>query len=218
MLITFATLDLKRKFVYRNAMQIGDRSYAINDGDRHLIYLNIYDAPFELPDAALVHRLEPFCEVIHMRRGKFSSGVFNSTRHFRVRINAPIPSYLRFGKFLIRLTHDGQDHTCRRCNRVGHFANDCPHTFCFNCEDQGHMAGSCPNAELCCICKSEGHRARYCRFSWNRTSPPHLPAIIPPLNQTANSRLPTIPLPVQTPKNRNPTIIPPPTRPPTTGS
>ena len=175
MLITFATLDVKRNFVHRNVMQIGGRSYAINDGDRHLAYLNIYDAPYELPDAALVHRLEPFCEVIHMRRGKFSNGVFNGNRHFRVRINAPIPSYLRFGKFLIRLSHDGQDHTCRRCNRVGHFANDCPHTFCFNCEDLGHMAGDCPNAELCCICKSEGHRARYCRFSWHRQSPPSSP-------------------------------------------
>lgn len=175
MLITFATLDLKRKFVYRNVMQIEGRSYAINDGDRRLAYLNIYDAPYELPNVALAHRLEPFCEVLHMRRGKYFNGVFNGNRHFRVRINAAIPSYLRFGKFLVPLTHDGQDHTCRRCNLVGHFANDCTNTFCFNCEELGHMAGSCPNAELYCICKSQGYRARYCPFSWHRTSPPSSP-------------------------------------------
>ena len=133
---------------------------------------NIYDAPYELPDNALIHRLESFCEVLHIRRGKLTSnGVFNGNRHYCVRIHTAIPSYLRFGKFLVRLSHDGQDHTCRRCNRVGHFANECPNTFCFNCEGLGHMAGDCPNAEQCCICKADDHRARYCPFSWNRTPP-----------------------------------------------
>ena len=198
MLISFATSEMKRKFVYRNVMQIEGRSYAINDGDRRLAYLNIYDAPYELPDVALAHRLEPFCEVLHMRRGKFSNGVFNGNRHFRVRITAPIPSYLRFGKFLVRLSHDGQDHTCRRCNRVGHFANDCTNTFCFNCEELGHMAGSCPNAELCCICKSHGHRARYCPFSWHRTSPPSSPGHnSPPARPTTNGTWPKPPSPLR---------------------
>ena len=186
MLISFATPALKKKFVYRNIMQIDGRNYAINDEDRPLAYLNIYDAPYELPDAALAHRLEPYCEVLHMRRGKFSNGVFNGTRHFRVRITAPIPSYLRFGKFLIRLSHDGQNHTCRRCNRRGHFANECSNTVCFNCEGLGHMANDCPGPELCCICKSDDHRARYCRYSWHRSSPPHLPVIIPPPDRVAN--------------------------------
>ena len=175
MLISFATQDVKRMFVRRNVMQIGGRSYAINDRDQPLTYLNIYDAPYELPDTAIVHRLEAYCEVVFTRRGKFSNDVFNGNRHYRVRIHAPIPSYLRFGKFLVRLSHDGQDHTCRRCNRVGHFANDCPNVFCFNCEELGHMAPDCPHKDRCCICKSEDHRARYCRFSWHRKTPPPSP-------------------------------------------
>ena len=76
-------------------MQIGGRHYAINDDDRRLTYLNVYDAPYERSDNAIIHRLEPFCEVLHVRRGKYSThGIFNGNWHYRVRIHEAIPSYL----------------------------------------------------------------------------------------------------------------------------
>ena len=170
-------------------MQIRHRRFAINDEDRQLTYLNIYDAPHELSDSALVRRLEPYCEVIHMRRGRYPTNrsFFNGNRHYRVRRHAAIPSYLRFGKFIVRLSHDAQEHTCRKCNRLGHFANDCPNTFCFNCEELGNKADSCPSLELCCICKHHCHRARYCPYSWHRRpSPPDLPLSQPPPPQSEN--------------------------------
>ena len=179
MLITFANARMKNSFLEKNVMQIRHRRFAINDEDRQLTYLNIYDAPHELSDNALIRRLEPFCEVVHYRRGRYptNKSVFNGNRHYRVRRLAAIPSYLRFGKFLVRLSHDGQEHTCRKCNRRGHFAKDCPNTFCFNCEELGHKAESCPSVELCCICKHHSHRARYCPYSWYRQpSPPGSPA------------------------------------------
>ena len=78
MLIFFSTPDMKREFVRNNAIPIEGRLHAINDSDRRLSYLNIYDAPYELSDLAIIHRLEPFCEVIHSRRGKFpTKGIFN---------------------------------------------------------------------------------------------------------------------------------------------
>lgn len=92
--------------------------------------------------------------------------VFNGNGHFRVHVHAAIPSYLWFGKFLIRPSHNGQQQTCRKCNRFGHFANECPNTICFNCEELGHVAETCPNAKLCCICKEPSHRAWFCHFSW----------------------------------------------------
>ena len=187
MSITFANARMKNSFLEKNVMQIRDRRFAINDEDRQLTYLNIYDAPHELSDNALIRRLEPFCEVVHYRRGRYptNKSVFNGNRHYRVRRHAAIPSYLRFGKFLVRLSHDGQEHTCRKCNRLGHFANDCPNTFCFNCEELGHKAESCPSVELCCICKHHSHRARYCPYSWYRQpSPPGSPAqSAPPQNE-----------------------------------
>ena len=186
MLITFSSAHMKKAFVEKNSIQIAERRYAINDSDRFLTYLNIYDAPHELSDNAIIKRLEPFCEVVSYRRGRFPRNklVFNGNRHFRVRINAAIPSYLRFGKFLIRLSHDGQQHTCRRCNRRGHFANDCNNTVCFNCDELGHVAETCPNPELCCICKEPSHRARFCPYSWFRqSSPTRSPAPLSPSRQ-----------------------------------
>lgn len=58
MLITFGNARMKNSFLEKNVMQIRDRRFAINDEDRQLTYLNIYDAPHELSDNALIRRLE----------------------------------------------------------------------------------------------------------------------------------------------------------------
>ena len=174
MLITFATSVLKDAFVRNNAFRIQNQAFVINDEDRPITFLNIYDAPYELPDPAIVARLAPYCEVVSSRRGKFQrSNVFNGMRHYRVRIHQPIPSYLRFGKFLIRMSHDGQQHTCRRCNRLGHFANECTNTVCFNCDELGHEARACPEPTRCCICKAEHHVAQFCHLSWYKSPSPY---------------------------------------------
>ena len=174
MLITFSSVHMKNAFVEKNSIQIHHRRYAINDLDRFLTYLNVYDAPHEMSDAAIIKRLEPYCEVVSYRRGRYLSNrsIFNGNRHYRVRVHSAIPSYLRFGKFLVRLSHDGQEHTCRKCNRRGHFASNCENTICFNCEDLGHVCEACPHEELCCICKEPSHRARFCPYSWYRQSSP----------------------------------------------
>lgn len=91
----------------KNITQIYQRRFVINDHDRYLTYLNIY----ELSDNALIRRLELYCEVLK------SLPFLNGNRHYRIAIHEAIPSYLRFGKFLVRLLHDGQEDTCRCCNR-----------------------------------------------------------------------------------------------------
>ena len=75
-----------------------------------------------------------------------------------------MPSYLRFGTFLLQLRHDRQQLTCRRCNQPGHFAFECANKLCFNCEQ-------CPSRVLCNICKEVGHLAKSCIFSWSRAEP-----------------------------------------------
>lgn len=99
-----------------------------------------------------------------------------------MRGHAVIPSCLRFGKFLVRLSHAGQEQTCRKCNCQGHFTNDCLNTFCFNCEELGPKAKSCPSLELCCICKHHSYWAKYCPHSWyHQPSHPDLrPVCSPP--------------------------------------
>ena len=70
-LITFKTEVLKEAFVRQNTLTV-DKVLAIQDVDRPLVFVTIFDAPHEMPDLVLINRLSDFCEVIHSHRGKFS--------------------------------------------------------------------------------------------------------------------------------------------------
>lgn len=123
--LTFRTSAHKERFLCKSSITVNRQRLAIQDADRPLTFLNIYYAPHKLPGTALINRLSLYCEVLHHRRGKFHnpSEVCNGIRHYRVRITIPLPSYLRFGKVLVALKHDGQEETCRRCNLPGHYAH-----------------------------------------------------------------------------------------------
>ena len=167
--ITFKDPATKEKFLRLNALKIGRENYAVQDIDNPLTFLTIFDAPFELSDFAIINRLSPYCEVLHHRRGRFdfASNVYNGLRHYRVRIIKPIPSFLRFGRSLIFLKHQGQVPTCRRCNLPGHFSNQCTEKICFNCENLGHESRMCPAPTLCSVCKSDDHLGKDCPYSWH---------------------------------------------------
>ena len=172
MVITFIDVETKNKFVSNVALRFHDSTGVINDQASPLTFLNIYDAPHELNDEALEVRLQKYCTIVATRRGKLSkSSCYNGIRHYRVRVKEPLPSYLRFGKFLVRLSHDGQQHICRRCNRAGHFESECQNVVCFNCDELGHQSRDCGENIRCCICKSEDHLARRCPYSWYKRSP-----------------------------------------------
>lgn len=166
--ITFNHPRVKEKFLSLNSLSVNNENYAVQDIDKPLTFLTIYDAPFELSDLAIIKRLAPFCEVLNYRRGKFDfmPGVYNGLRHYHVRISKPIPSFLKFGKYQVFLKYDGQKPTCQKCNQPGHFSNECLTVFCFNCENLGHQAANCPAPVLCCICKEDGHIGVSCRYSW----------------------------------------------------
>ena len=166
--VTFKSISAKEKFLRLNSLQVDAEQFALQDVDKPLTFLTIYDAPFELSDLAIIKRLSPYCEVLHYRRGKHSlaPNIYNGLRHYRVRISKPIPSFLRFGKFQVFVKHSGQVPTCRKCNRPGHFSNVCPNRVCFNCEGLGHEARECPCPVFCCLCKEEGHLGINCTYSW----------------------------------------------------
>ena len=166
--VTFKTIAAKKKFLRLNSLHVNSENYALQDIDKPLTFLTIYDAPFELSDLAIIKRLAPFCEVLHYRRGKHSlaPNIYNGLRNYRVRVIKPIPNYLRFGKYQIYIKYSGRIPTCRNCNLPGHFSNVCPNKICFNCENFGHEARDCHLPTLCCICKEEGHRGIGCDYSW----------------------------------------------------
>ncbi|KAK2546823.1 Zinc finger CCHC domain-containing protein 3 [Acropora cervicornis] len=188
--LTFRRPDHKEAFLRRNFITVHEQPLALQDVDRPLTFLQVFDAPHELPDTALISRLSRFCDVISNRRGYFREpgweNVQDGVRHFRVRLRSPVPSFLRFGKFLVHVRYNGQTRTCRHCHLTGHLANSCSNVCCYNCDETGHLSSACPHPVMCNICKSTDHKANACSFSWARevpSTPPH----------DENSRPPTEP-------------------------
>ena len=94
----------------------------------NLVYVVGYDTPFKVSDEAIRNRLSQFGVVRSSRRCKLQTmpGIFNGIRVFGMEISKPVPSFLRFGRYLVRLKHKDQIPTCRKCNRPGHQARTCP--------------------------------------------------------------------------------------------
>lgn len=128
----------------------------------------IHDAPFELPDQALKIHLQRYGEVFRITRGRYSTCTHVETgiRYVKMCIDDAIPSFIRFGRRLVRVSYQGQVQTCRRCNQPWHQAKNCNTKSCFNCEHVGHEAPDCVKPILCSICKDPSHLARRCPCGW----------------------------------------------------
>ena len=63
-LLTFQKADLKERFVRSSVLKVNGAPYAIQDVDRPLTFVQIFDAPHELPDSAIIQRLADYCEVV----------------------------------------------------------------------------------------------------------------------------------------------------------
>ena len=175
-LITFASKRYRDLFLRRSSFVVRRGRFVTHPGSHRLLFVTIYDAPHELPDSAIEHRLGKYGRIFSSLRGKVPGypDVFNGLRHLRMDIVSHIPCFLRFGKYQIRVKYDGQPTTCRRCNARDHLFKDCTNEVCFNCDRIGHHARMCPEDMRCCICKEEGHLAMDCQHSWYRRPPPSL--------------------------------------------
>ena len=195
--LTFTKEEIRNKFLQQSSFFVGNQPHAAHLAGRALSYVVVYDAPFELPDSALTFRLSKYGTVYSQRRSSIQGfpQFQNGIRTLRMCIDDPIPSYLRFGKYLLRVQYEGQVKTCRRCNEPGHLAQECRQMLCFNCEVIGHHARDCPAGVRCCICKEPGHMAIDCRHSWYRRPLSHRDAVDaePPSQPAAD------PLPVDVP-------------------
>ena len=158
--ITFSNPDDHQKF--------SAESTFISRPQREITTVHVYDAPFKLPDRALKLRLQPYGEVLKITRGRFPecTHVETGVRYVRMHVDYPIPSFIRFGRRLVRSFHLGQQRTCRGCNQSGHQAKECCLKFCFNCEEVGHEAPDCTKNILCSICKESSHLAKNCPCGW----------------------------------------------------
>ena len=62
--VTFSSANAKERVLKFSALKIDDQICAVQDIDCPLVYLTIYDAPFELSDLAIIKRLAPFCQLL----------------------------------------------------------------------------------------------------------------------------------------------------------
>ena len=130
----------------------------------------VFDALYELQDEALHHRLSKYGTVLNIRRCNLHGydGIQSGTRVVKMDLVESIPSFMRFGQKLVRVKHEGQVPTCRKCHLPDHVARSCPNTVCFNCDKLGHAFRDCPEVIKCSICKEDSHYAVDCCLSWWR--------------------------------------------------
>ena len=55
--LTFRRVECKEQFLRRSVLKVGSTTYTLQDVDWPLTYLEVYDAPHELPDLAIIHHL-----------------------------------------------------------------------------------------------------------------------------------------------------------------
>jgi len=169
-LVSFSSEEVRNRFLRKSSLIIRKRVSVAHPASRRLTYVNVYDAPYELPDSAIEERLKAYGRVFSHRRGKCQEfpDIFNGVHHLRIALEDDIPCFLRFGRFQVRVKYNNQPKTCRKCNSPDHLAKDCQNTICFNCDTIGHLSRDCPDGMRCCMCKSLEHVAVDCPHSWYR--------------------------------------------------
>ena len=119
---------------------------------RPVIFVGVFDAPFELADEAIVKRLEDFCECqvlntyCNCHQG---TNIPNGFRTFSVILNRHLPASLRFGRFQVCLFHRYQPQRCHKCNLCVQFARECLNLVFLNCDNLGGISKECPDSPRC---------------------------------------------------------------------
>lgn len=173
--VTFASKNVCDLFLSQSAIPSSQRRFVFSrPAGNSSLFVTIRDAPWELPDKLITDRLEQYGTVISHRRAYNQSllpeKVHDGRRVLRMVLRCDIPSFIKFGPFLVRVYYPGQPKVCWKCSSAGHIGRDCPSQYCFNCDKSGHLASDCDEHIKCSLCKAEDHLAVDCPGNWGRRS------------------------------------------------
>ena len=113
---------LQKGFIMVNQMRIN-----IEDPDWKLTYINVFGAPYELPDETLTELFRAYGTVLGSNRGHYAAhpDVENGIRHWRMLFCRPIPGVLRVGRARLSIRYDGQPGSCHKCGSFDHSPSEC---------------------------------------------------------------------------------------------
>lgn len=167
-IVTLEDVEERDELLKAGVVQIAGRSMTVQDSERSLTYVTIFDAPQELPDGALKRILSKYGRVRNIRRQMYrDTGIETGIRTVRMKLLEPIPSYIRVGEMIMGTKYPNQQKTCRKCDSVGHIARNCHLMRCNNCAELGHKEVECEKELRCSICTNEAHLAKDCKYNWS---------------------------------------------------
>ena len=167
-IVTFKSISAKERIFPLNSLRVDTEHFALQDIDKRLSFLTIYDAPFELSDLAIIKGLTPFCKVLH----------------YPPVVNTLWPQISTTASAIIVYEYPSQSPAASGLGNIRYSSNTIPKyqpvinvivlvisvkcvpIVCFNCECISHEAHDCPSPVLSCICKEEGHMGINCTYSW----------------------------------------------------
>ena len=102
--VTFSTSEYRDLFLRKSSFIRRHRNSSST-----CTFVVVYDTPFELSDEALAHRLGRYGSVLGFRRCNLQGyeGIKHGTRVVRMELSESIPSFLSFGRKLLRVKHEG---------------------------------------------------------------------------------------------------------------
>lgn len=104
--ITFSTNVYRERFLKKSTFIPHPKASHAASGNTSS-YVTVYDAPYKLPDPAINKHLSRYGNVISSRRCHQQGypTVYNGIRTFQMDLSESVPSFLRFGRCLLRVWH-----------------------------------------------------------------------------------------------------------------
>ena len=170
--VTFAKRESRELFLSKVATTFEPHPSGPRPTWQSGIFVTVRDAPWELPDDVIKQRLQKYGSVYSIRRAFNQSllpeNVPDGRRVLRMVVKQPIPPFMKFGPFLVRIFYPDQPIVCWKCNSPDHIGRACPEDYCFNCDQTGHQSHASEERIKFSLCKSEEHLAIDCPGNWGR--------------------------------------------------